>query len=171
MKKYSLVSILTIAVILFSIAASPRVSTTTDTTARFADGYRITTVTWIADSTGTVLADTSVTFIRGIIQQFVTIPDTSTRPAIADSSGRYPTDNYDISLTSLTEGLDIAGNALADRDDTLTERNVPWLIQPVSGDSDTLFIPYFSNGKFITTVTNNSIPDATGRILIYWQEK
>jgi len=171
MKKLSLVSMLTILLLLFCIAASPRVSSITDTTARFADGYRITTITWVADSTGTVLADTSTTYIRGIIDQFVTVPDTSTRPAIADSSGRYPTNDYDITLTSLTGGIELAGNALADRDDTLTERNAPWLIQPVSGDLDTLIIPIFSNNKFITSISGNSIPDATGKIYIYWREK
>ncbi len=151
------------------IAASPRLSTVTESTTRLADNYRITTITWIADSTGAVTSTASTILIRGIIDQIITDPDTSVAPAIEDSSGRAPTTLYDITLTN-TIGLDVAGGALANRSATATEIVKPMMIMSVAQD-DTIPISIINNSKLTTAVTNNKIGAAKGHIYIYWQEK
>ncbi len=156
-------------IMFFLIAAAPRLSTVTETTTRLADNYRITKITWIADSTGAVTSTTSTDFIRGIINQIITDPDTSVAPATADSSGRAPTALYDITLTN-TQGYDVAGGALMNRSATVTEKVMPWMIISAAVD-DTIPVPVFNNSKVITAITNNKIGAAKGYIYIYWQEK
>lgn len=158
-------------VLMLLMGAAPLTSTVTDTTARLDGGNNITTISWVADSTGAVTATLSTAFIRGIIKQFITKPDTSRLPATADSSGRYPTADYDITLTN-TLGIDVAGGALSNRATSTVERALPWLLTPaVSGDADTIPMPFINNSKITTAVTNNLIPNARGHIYIYWSDK
>jgi hypothetical protein len=160
-----------LALLVLMGAGGAPLSTVTDATTRLADGYRITTISWIADSTGAVTSTASTAFIRGIIYQFITNPDTSRYPVVADSSGRSPTDNYDITLTN-TDGIDVAGGSLMNRDTTSTELTSPWIKYPnTSAYSDSLRVPFINNSKLTTAVTNNKINNAHGSILIYWQEK
>jgi len=161
------------------IAAAPQTSSVTDATERYADDYRITTITWLADSTGAVTTTTSTMKFRGIIDKFITIPDTSTTPAVEDSSGRAPTDNYDITLTTVGSGwtnpaggIEIAGNALSNRDQSNIESTLPrFVIQGVAGDLDTIPLPIFIDSKISTAISGNSTPNATGRIKIFWRAK
>lgn len=165
-------------VFLFLVAASPRTGSITQTTQRYiGTDYRITAITWIADSTGAVAA-TTTPIIRGLINQIVTRPDTSLTPAIEDSSGRYPTDNYDITLKN-ADSLDVANGQLANRDTENAEMVVPVVLYSSVSTSTTqgytttvpVQFPFFNNSALTVAVTNNSIPDARGRIYIYWQEK
>lgn len=168
--KYKITLALLAPLIVIALMGAAAPSTVTDTNTRFADGWNVTKISWVADSTGAVVADTSVIYFRGIIHWIATNPDTSRYPATADSSGRGPTDNYDITLTN-NLGIDVAGGALMNRDTANTERVSPWLITPVDGDADTLPVPFFNDSKLITAITNNKINNARGDIYIYWEGK
>ncbi len=149
------------------MAAAPTVSSWTETNAQLADGYRITTLNWTADSTGTVTSRTTTTFFRGIIYQVITDPDTSAVPATADSSGRKPTDNYDVvlnkskTLAAVGTALDIMGGSLANRDSVNTEMAAP-------KTADLTEWPMVVNGTLTVAVTGNTKPNARGHIYIYW---
>lgn len=154
------------AIALFTVlaviaSAAPQISSWTETQTRMADGYRITTLVFTADSTGTVTSHETTAYFRGMIYQVVTDPDTSLAPA--DSTGRTPSDNYDITLTN-TDGLDVMGGALANRDSTLTEMTPPKT--PASTEW-----PFINNSKLTVAVTGNTKPNARGTIKIYWIEK
>jgi hypothetical protein len=129
----------------------------------------MTSLLWAADSTGAVASKITATYFRGFIHAVLTNPDTTLVPADADSTGQAPTDDYDITLTN-TDGVEIMGGALGDRDTSNSERAIPVAIVP--GTLDTLFIHnYFNDSKLTVAVSNNAVPNARGYIKIFWQEK
>ena len=146
-----------------AFAAAPQVSSWTESTERMADGYRITTWTWTADSTGYVPNRTSSRKIKGVLFQALTMPDSSLVPAVEDSSGRYPSANYDITIES-ADSLDVMGATLANRSATLTEWTPP---KSPDGTEWTFFV----NSKMNVKLTNNIIPNARGVIKLFWWEK
>lgn len=164
MKRAHLTIILAVVIIsAFALMANaaPQTSTWTETQTRMADGYRITTLAFTADSTGTVASYETTAYFRGVIKQVVTNPDTSLAPA--DSTGRTPSDNYDITLTNV-DGVDVMGGALANRDSVNTEMAFP----KSPANADWLFI---NDSKLTVAVTGNTKPNARGTIKIYWIEK
>jgi len=144
-------------------AAAPRVGSWTESSTRLSDGYTVTRFLWTADSTGTVPTNTSSAVFRGVVYQVITVPDTSLVPAIEDSSGRYPSDNYDIVINN-TFSVDVMGGSLQNRDATDTEVAVPKTIDGTEW-------PFLNNSKLWPTVTNNIIPNARGYIYMYWWER
>lgn len=160
--KAIILAIITPVILVLFMGAAPQVSSVTETTERLADGLNITKITWTADSTGVVPATSTTAFFRGIIKQIITVPDTPLVPAIEDSSGRGPSVDYDITLMS-NLNIDAATGTLIDRHTSNTEREIPL--------SGALSAPFINNSKLTTTITNNIIPNARGRIYIYWWEK
>lgn len=165
---FALIPVVLLSLVAVAIAAAPRTGSWTETNARYGDGWRITTYLWAADSTGVVETKVTDTFFRGLIKAVVTDPDTTTVPADADSTGQAPSDNYDITLTN-TDGLEIMGGSLSNRDTANTEWRAPVAIVP--GTLDTLMIELFNNSKLSIAVSGNDIPNARGYIKIFWQEK
>ena len=168
MKKYPLLpfAIILLLVSVFTVwATAARTGSWTETRTDLTDNYRICTLFWTADSTGTVPSYTTTTTFRGIIYQVTTDPDTTVVPA--DSTGRKPSDNYDIVLnqTKVIAGvgtaLDIMGGSLADRDSINAEMVVPKTIDKTEW-------PFFINSKLTVLVTGNTKPNARGYIIIKW---
>jgi hypothetical protein len=157
-----LIVLITLALLTASLVwgAAPRVGSWSESTVQYPNGLRATTLTWAADSTGTVSADTSTVVFRGVVLQIVTKPDTSQVPAIADSSGRYPTANYDIVVTD-ARGANAFGTSLSNRHTSNAEVAVP-------KTSDGTEFPFWGDSKLIFNVSNNSIPNARGYIILYW---
>ncbi len=181
MKRFSKILpgvIAALPILFFLLAAAPRTGTVSDTTTHFSDGYQITKITWAADSTGAVKTTATTAFIRGVISQIVTKPDTSLVPATEDSSGRYPTDNYDLTLKN-ADSLDVAGGQLANRDTQNGEGISPLILYSTVSTNTTeshtyslpMPVPFFNNSKLTMALTNNKIPNARGYIYIFWQEK
>lgn len=166
--KRIIVSIFLIGVFLSCIAAAPRTGSWTESTTNYSGTKNmVTTLLWTADSTGTVAAKTTTVKVGGIISQVITDPDTSLVPAIADSSGRSPSDNYDIAVTG-TGGSEIMGGALANRDSVTSEIAKPLFIQATI--ADTTEYDVYNDSALTFTITNNIIPNARGYIYIFWRK-
>ncbi len=137
----------------------------TDTT--LSAQYHLTTLDGVADSTGAFSVRSLTQFIRGQIVQVVTDPDTTINPAIADSVGRFPSDNYDIVINagkivaSTGTALDVMGGALANRDTNSTEMVTP-------KNSTNIEYPFFNTFPLKIVVTGNIIPNARIHIKILW---
>jgi hypothetical protein len=163
LKCYMLMLLLAGSLIVY--AAAPQLGSWTDSTPIKTPTFGLVQLNWRADSTGTISSHTTPTSIRGILLQVITDPDTSLTPA--DSTGRTPSDNYDITLKN-TNSVDVMGGALSNRDSTVTEIAVPLAI---TAYSDTTVYPVMVDGKLTVAITNNTKPNARGSISIYWLPK
>jgi hypothetical protein len=126
-----------------------------------------TSFLWAADSTGAVASHVITTPIRGLIYSVRTDPDTSVSPA--DSTGRKPSDNYDIvinvtkAVASVGTALDIMGGTLANRDSINVEEATPKI-----GTTEWPASANVSYEPLTIVITGNIKPNARGRIRIYW---
>jgi hypothetical protein len=126
-----------------------------------------TSFLWAADSTGAVTSHVITTPIRGLIYSVRTDPDTSVSPA--DSTGRKPSDNYDIvinitkAVASVGTALDIMGGSLANRDSINVEDAAPKI-----GTTEWLASVNIIYEPLTIVITGNIKPNARGRIRIYW---
>ena len=114
---------------------------------RIGDEYTLVTYTWTAASNGSVPATACKATMAGYVVKVVTDPGATS-----------PTDDYDITLTD-SDGVDVMGGTLADRDETNTEQVVP-KIGAAYGAS-------FFTGGLTMTITNNSVDSATGEVMVY----
>ena len=111
--------------------------------------YKIT-VSWVGDSADGSVPNKSLGTVNGYVSVLTTNPGT---PA--------PTDNYDITLLD-SNGVDIAGGALADRDTAVSEAVLPVL-------SNTR-VPRLVIDELTFTLSGNSAAGAQGTLVIYVQE-
>ena len=110
-------------------------------------GISIITLSCTADSSDGSYPATNLTAIYGYIYQVVTDPGSTA-----------PTDDYDITLVD-TDGCDIMGGTLANRDTSNSEQAMP-LVGEAYG-------PRFINGVLTCNISNNSVNSATITIKIY----
>jgi len=114
------------------------------------------TLNWTAAADGSVTSYTTAATIKGYIFTAVTNPDTT-------AGGLAPTDDYDITITN-SQGIDLFGGALADRDSTNSENAVPLLTPGV-------YYTPIANEKVIIGISNNSVNGAKGKLILYWEER
>ena len=70
-----------------------------------------------------------------------------------------PTDNYDITVVN-SNGIDIFGGALANRDTSTSERTMPIL--------NSLYGAVPSDGQLTINITNNAVNSAIVVLTLYW---
>lgn len=107
------------------------------------------TLSWTADaSAATVPAYTTKDFL-GFVTMVTTNPGATA-----------PTDNYDITITD-SDGVDIMGGELANRDTTNTEQATP-LVGATYRDRHVI-------GKLTLNISGNAVNSATGTVVIYYE--
>ncbi len=115
--------------------------------ATVSDSVSTVTWTWTGSTVDGSVPTAASTNVRGYVFLVTTNPGS---PA--------PTDNYDIVLND-SEGVDIMGGELANRDTTTSEQAVP-KIQVAYG-------PRFVTGPITIGITGNTATAATGNIKAY----
>jgi len=140
---------LAIALIVFyaGIMANAAGSSVTVTYTRIGDVYTLVTYTWTADDSNGSVPATASKSLAGYIVKVVT-----------DPGATAPTDDYDITLTD-SDGVDVMGGALADRDTANTEQAVPKIGAAYGGS--------FFTGALTLNISNNSVNSATGEVKVY----
>lgn len=141
------------AVVIVMLLAIPQARAAGTCTVSYADeGNWVKTVTFActADSADASFPSTATRPIRGWVYLAETNPGTTS-----------PTDNYDITLTN-SEGVDIFGGALTNRDETNTERAVPLL--------NSSPYPCWVNGALTMAVTalSNAVNSATFTLKVWY---
>lgn len=109
--------------------------------------YRKIVIDFVGDDTTGAVPNLTIVGISGFIVQAVTNPG---------STG--PTDNYDIALNH-AEGGDVLGGGLANRDIANSE---------IVNFDPKIFVE--SEISYTLTVSNTSVNDATGKIVLYIQQ-
>jgi len=113
------------------------------------DDVMLITVAWTADAAGAVTSTVLTPEIDGYVFLAVTNPG-----AVS------PTDNYDVTLTD-TDGVDVMGGTLANRDAVNSEAAVPLI---ATGTYDARFV----DGGLTFDLTNNSVNSAGGVLKVYY---
>jgi hypothetical protein len=115
------------------------------------NGMETVLFTWIANSGGTVPATSTLgnwpSYNAGCISKVNTNPGSTA-----------PTDNYDITLTD-SDGIDLMGGELANRDTANSEVAVPKV--------DTVFGCVVVTEAFTLNISGNSVDSATGTVTVY----
>ena len=125
----------------------------TQSLAHVSSGIFMLTFSWTGDAVnGTVPATTSASAIDGFVFMVATNPGSTA-----------PTDNYGITLTD-SDGIDISGGELADRDTANSED------APMESDSNVLQNGRFVAGHLILTITGQSVVSATGTVTVYYKK-
>jgi hypothetical protein len=104
-------------------------------------------ITWTADTDGSYTDYTTAENMDGYVFMVVTNPGATA-----------PTDNYDITLAD-SDGCDVSGGELANRDTANTEQIIPKIGNTYGGR--------FVAGPLTLGISNNSINSATGEVIIY----
>ena len=104
-------------------------------------------IAWTADTDGSYTNYTTLWNVDGYIFMVVT-----------DPGATAPTDNYDITLLD-SDGVDVMGGELANRDTANTEQAVP----KIGNAYGTRFV----RGPVTLTISNNSQNAAVGEVIIY----
>ena len=113
----------------------------------------VLTLSWTADAAAATVPDTSTTDditnqIKGLFLYMV----------VTNPGAVAPTDNYDITIED-TDGIDIMGGALQNRDQTNTEQAMPFV-----GAS---YAPRPIGGTLTLKISGNSVNSATGTVKLY----
>jgi len=118
---------------------------------KYSNSVSVLTFTWVgAASGGAVTATASTVPIDGYVFMVVTNPgDTA------------PQDNYDLTLKD-SDGVDIMGGELTDRDTANSEQAFPLM----DGSTD-FFGKRFVAGTLTLGVTGNNVNSATGTVVVY----
>lgn len=141
--------ILTIVLFLLIPAYAFSAGTVTQAWTQCTKNVECLAYTWTADaSAATVPATASNKSIDGYVIQVVTNPGSTA-----------PTDDYDITLTN-SDGADVMGGALANRDTANSEIAIP----KVDG---TNYADAWVSGTLTLNISNNSVNSATGVVRVY----
>lgn len=97
---------------------------------------KVITLSWVNGSGGD-FTDFTTPMIDGMVYMVLTDPDGST----------VPTDNYDVTLKN-SNGIDIMGGKLTDRDETNTEVERPYIL------SETSFTPFPVDGALTLAIAD-----------------
>jgi len=151
MKKIILVLGLLITLVAGSVYAA---GTVTESYGYIGGNVYSLTLTWISATDGSLTAHTTSTTIKGFVFLATTNPDTT-------AGGDGPSDNYDITVTN-SDGIDIFGGSLANRDSTASEYAIPLFTTGV-------YYTPISTGVLTFTLTNNSVNSAKGKLVLYWE--
>lgn len=152
MKRWVLAILMPILLILMLLvpALSEAAGTVTTTKSRLAAGMAAYTMSWTADAAdGSVPATASPVF-NGYVFLVATNPGATA-----------PTDNYDITLTD-SDGVDISGGELLNRDTISSEQAVPKV--------GAIYGSRYVEGGVTLNLTGNSVNSATGTVKIYVYE-
>jgi len=146
--------LMTLVLLAFASMAFADDGTVTVNTDSVNDGMEVVTFTWLANTTGVVpTTSTGTTWPDPGMQKAGCISKVVTNPG-----STAPTDNYDITLTD-SDGVDVMGGELANRDTANSEVAVPKI--------DTVFGCVIVTGSFTMTITNQSVNAGNGEVIVY----
>jgi len=148
MKKFFISVIATVIVLLAAASPGLAAESVTQTWTNCTATVDCLALAWQADPNGALTATASNRSIDGYVIQVVTNPGATA-----------PTDNYDIALNN-SDGADVCGGALADRDTATSEIALP---KP----DGTNYVEAWVSGILTLAVTGNSEDSATGTIKVY----
>lgn len=125
--------------------------TCTESVSTYNDGDWMITFTCTGDATNGTFPATTTSFrgqdINGYVYMVITDPGTTA-----------PTDDYDITLTD-SNGIDIMGGELLNRDETNTEQAIPKI--------DVVYGSRRVNGALTLNISNNSVTAAQVVVKIF----
>jgi hypothetical protein len=122
--------------------------TVTQTIAETGRDVRIITLSWTGDASDGSVPSTAISWA---LADFVFL-------VVTNPGSTAPTDNYDITLTD-SDGVDIMGGEITNRDTSNTEQAVPKI--------GSVYGTRFVSGTLTFNLTGNIVAGATGTVKIY----
>ncbi len=147
--------LLVIVLVLIMAGMLNAASSVTETYTHFGSGIYELILDWMSGADSTFTSYTTKTTVKGQLLQAITYTDST-------ATGKDTADNYDITVTA-SDGSDLFGSALTNRDSLNTEYALPLL-------GSALYEPIVDS-KLTIAITNVKADSTTGRIVILFQGK